>query len=91
MVDKAFNMLLNKMECLSDTVNEQDGGISFSINNIGEYMFNRQPTSKQLWASSPITGPCRFNIKEDQWIHYKNNLSLSKYLDMEISQIKKQA
>lgn len=87
MIDRGFNYILDKMEPLSDNITEQEGSLSVNIKDLGEYLFNRQPVSYQLWGSSPITGPSRFNLQGDKWIQEKKNISLQEFLDLEIKNI----
>ncbi|AFN82458.1 frataxin [Encephalitozoon romaleae SJ-2008] len=62
--------------------------LQVKVENVGEYMFNKQPASMQIWTSSPITGPRKFDIyRSYEWIDTKNNISLSKYVEEELKKI----
>ncbi|WUR02733.1 frataxin [Vairimorpha necatrix] len=87
MIDSGFNLILEKLEPYSNNIIENEGSINLSISKIGEYLFNRQPSSLQLWGSSPLTGPSRFRMEEKEWIHEKKNIPLKKYLELEVSDI----
>jgi frataxin len=63
----------------------------------GTYVINKQPPNKQIWLSSPITGPKRFdwvvlgeaqNQKEGggsgEWIYLRDGTTLSELLEQEI-------
>lgn len=66
----------------------KDGNLQVKVENVGEYMFNKQPASMQIWASSPITGPRRFDIHGNyEWIDTKNNVPLSRYVEEELKRI----
>ncbi|ADM10986.1 frataxin [Encephalitozoon intestinalis ATCC 50506] len=66
----------------------KDGNLQIRIEGIGEYMFNKQPAAMQIWASSPITGPRKFDIcKRYEWIDLRNNISLSEYVKEELKKI----
>ncbi len=38
------------------------------------YVLNKQTPNRQIWLSSPISGPSRFEYREDnkEWRHYRN-------------------
>lgn len=63
--------------------------LSWKVASVGEYVFNKQPPMKQLWVSSPITGPARFEMRSGSWIHTKNRKPLSDFLAEEMQEIKK--
>jgi frataxin len=63
----------------------------------GTYVINKQPPNKQIWVSSPITGPKRYDFvmqSEGQdakegtgagdWIYLRDRSSLSELLMTEI-------
>jgi frataxin len=39
----------------------QQGVLTISFPTIGTYVVNKQPPNKQIWLSSPISGPKRFD------------------------------
>jgi frataxin len=47
----------------------QAGVMTIGFPKIGEYVINKQPPNKQIWLSSPKSGPKRFDwvvVSEDQ-------------------------
>lgn len=63
----------------------------------GDYVINKQPPNKQIWLSSPLTGPRRYDwvvISEDQgskqdtavgaWVYLRDGSSLTELLRKEI-------
>lgn len=63
----------------------------------GTYILNKQPPNKQIWLSSPITGPKRFDwvlLSEGQdmkegsgagdWVYIKDNTSLTELVKEEL-------
>lgn len=63
----------------------------------GTYVLNKQPPNKQIWLSSPITGPKRFDwvlLSEGQdmkegsgagdWVYIKDNTSLTDLVKEEL-------
>jgi frataxin len=37
----------------------------------GTYVLNKQPPNQQIWLSSPISGPKRFEPRQNQWINVR--------------------
>lgn len=55
----------------------------------GTYVINRQTPNKQIWLSSPSSGPKRYDYltKLDAWVYKHNNQSLHELLQSEIPAI----
>lgn len=51
----------------------------------GTYVINKQTPNKQIWLSSPISGPKRYDFKEGTWIYKHDGVSLHDTLTMEVS------
>ena len=66
------------------------------ISSKGTYVINKQPPNKQIWLSSPITGPKRFDwvmkdgmqqkegTGEGDWIYLRDGTSLTDLLRDEL-------
>lgn len=57
----------------------------------GTYVINRQTPNQQIWLSSPISGPKRYDLMSGQWIYKHDGVPLHKLLDTEVSQIVKKS
>ncbi|KAL4472712.1 hypothetical protein ABPG74_018661 [Tetrahymena malaccensis] len=65
-----------------------DGVIKVTTQGEKTFVINRQVPNRQIWYSSPVSGPQRFNwdLQEAKWKNQKNE-ELSKLLFKEIDQI----
>ncbi|TPP62369.1 Frataxin regulates mitochondrial iron accumulation [Fasciola gigantica] len=56
---------------------------------VGTYIINRQAPNKQLWLSSPLSGPKRYDflINKGKWIYKHDGTALHNLLNKEISDI----
>ncbi|PAV82884.1 hypothetical protein WR25_21152 [Diploscapter pachys] len=54
---------------------------------IGTYVINKQSPNRQIWLSSPISGPKRYDLVEEKWIYSHNGESLHSLLNREFRQI----
>ncbi|CAG7920845.1 unnamed protein product [Penicillium olsonii] len=74
-----FNVLLAHLETAqeegADIEGEYSAGVlNVSVPAIGTFVLNKQPPNKQIWLSSPITGPKRFDwIVEGDYMHEKQD------------------
>lgn len=68
----------------------QDGILTVALGNYGTYVINRQTPNKQIWLSSPVSGPKRYDLvlkDGGHWVYKHDGISLHKLLQEEISKI----
>lgn len=53
----------------------------------GTYVINRQTPNKQIWLSSPISGPKRYDFNSSKWIYKHDGVSLHELLTSELTNI----
>ncbi|KAK1834523.1 hypothetical protein QBC39DRAFT_18044 [Podospora conica] len=94
--DEFMDRLLSQLEVLEETADDVDIEYSAGVLNIrlgpdvGTYVVNKQPPNKQIWLSSPKSGPKRYDYvimgdgqheKQDtavgEWLYLRDNSSLS--------------
>ncbi|KAL1835503.1 hypothetical protein VTJ49DRAFT_6587 [Mycothermus thermophilus] len=95
--------LLSRLEELQDTredvdVEYSDGVLTLKLGpDVGTYVINKQPPSKQIWWSSPVSGPKRYDYvvlgesqyeKQDtatgDWVYLRDGSTLNKIIRDEI-------
>ena len=64
-ISDKFNELLEDHEKLAggDTT-LSDGVLTVKLSQFGIYVLNKQTPNKQIWLSSPVSGPYRYDICE---------------------------
>lgn len=68
----------------------QDGVLTVNFGEPhGTYVINRQTPNKQIWLSSPKSGPKRYDFVNSQWIYKHDGKSLHELLNNEIPGIVK--
>ncbi|PGH27283.1 iron donor protein CyaY [Polytolypa hystricis UAMH7299] len=103
--DRYFNVLMAELELRqeegSDIELEYSAGVmNITVPAIGTYVLNKQPPNKQIWLSSPISGPKRFDwvLQSDQmnekegtgdvisgeWIYLRDGSNLITLLNKEL-------
>ncbi|CAD5116897.1 DgyrCDS5740 [Dimorphilus gyrociliatus] len=55
----------------------------------GTYVINKQSPNKQIWLSSPLSGPKRYDFLDNRWIYKHDSSCLHDLLSKEISEILK--
>ncbi|TIA87488.1 hypothetical protein E3P99_03128 [Wallemia hederae] len=97
--DKVFDSLVETLESLieeggfavadSSEVEFNSGVLTLSLDKHGTYVINKQPPTRQIWVSSPISGPRRYEYDSAQntWLDVRDGSSLNGLLDGELSPI----
>jgi len=92
--DKTMDHLLENLEELVDGVGTpgyeveyHSGVLTLSLGSHGTYVVNKQPPNKQIWLSSPFSGPKRYDYMEDEdeWIYSRDGRTLHGLLSDELS------
>ncbi|KAI9298870.1 Frataxin, partial [Neoconidiobolus thromboides FSU 785] len=94
--EQSLSNLLDQLEELiqeegDDTFDLEysSGVLTLKLGNLGTYVINKQPPNKQIWLSSPISGPKRydFDTKSNLWFYSRDGESLDSILSKELSQL----
>ncbi|KAF9175527.1 Mitochondrial chaperone Frataxin [Mortierella sp. AD010] len=83
-----FEDLGDEYEIPGYDVEYQSGVMTLKLGDKGTYVVNKQPPNKQLWLSSPTTGPKRYDYdsKHRKWFYSRDRHTLKYLLDTEISE-----
>ncbi|KAH6917624.1 Frataxin [Coprinopsis sp. MPI-PUGE-AT-0042] len=93
--DTTMDSLLESLEELLDgianpsfEVEYHSGVLTLSMGEHGTYVINKQPPNKQIWLSSPVSGPKRYDYSEelDDWIYSRDGRPMGELLNTELSQ-----
>ncbi|KAK4111077.1 Frataxin [Canariomyces notabilis] len=101
--DEYLDRLLSRLEEIQDEREEVDVEYSSGVmtvtfgQDVGTYVINKQPPNKQIWLSSPKSGPKRYdyvivgegqNDKQDTatgaWVYLRDGSTLDELLDKEL-------
>ncbi|KAI9204069.1 uncharacterized protein BJ171DRAFT_424725 [Polychytrium aggregatum] len=96
--DEYLDSVAHHLEELGDEIELEgfdvlfaNGVITLKLGSKGTFVLNKQPPNKQIWLSSPISGPMRFDLIEDngrtQWIYHRGNVKLTELLNKELTQL----
>ncbi|GBG69156.1 hypothetical protein CBR_g3856 [Chara braunii] len=65
------------------------GVLTLSLGSMGTYVLNKQAPNRQIWLSSPISGPSRFDYTKETgtWVSARTGAELPSLLKEELSQL----
>lgn len=66
-----------------------NGVLTASVDNENTYVINKQTPNRQIWLSSPISGPKRFDYVANEWIDTRTKVELRRFLSDELSHLLK--
>ncbi|KAK3165644.1 hypothetical protein QOZ80_1AG0035940 [Eleusine coracana subsp. coracana] len=94
LADETIHDLLEKLEEYGDSV-QMDGFdidygnqvLTLRLGNLGTYVVNKQAPNRQIWLSSPVSGPSRFDWDEEtsSWVYKRTGAK--QLLEKEISEL----
>ena len=68
----------------------QDGVLSINMGDLGTFVLNIQAPNRQIWLSSPISGPARYNFESSTrtWVNNRNEEQvLERLLSEELTEL----
>lgn len=88
--DEYLETLADELETLAEDNPQVDAELSHGVLTLvlppyGTYVINKQPPNQQIWLSSPVSGPKRFDLIKSRWITLRDNSSLTETLETELS------
>ncbi|ODQ81468.1 hypothetical protein BABINDRAFT_6166 [Babjeviella inositovora NRRL Y-12698] len=90
LADVYLESFVDEVEALGEQYPEIDieltqGVMTFALPPNGVYVINKQPPNKQIWLSSPISGPKRYDLVKGQWTSLRDNSLLTNLMAAEIA------
>ncbi|WOG91709.1 hypothetical protein DCAR_0310959 [Daucus carota subsp. sativus] len=96
LADSAIHHLLEKIEDYGDSVDIDGFDIDYGnqvltvkFGNLGTYVLNKQTPNRQIWMSSPVSGPSRFDWDQSAqaWVYRRTKEYLFNILESELAQL----
>ncbi|CAO3641199.1 unnamed protein product [Cunninghamella blakesleeana] len=94
--DKTLNHMVDILEAVGDETDLEDFDLEYSqgvmtlkLGEHGTYVINKQPPNKQIWLSSPKSGPMRYDYDATQhkWFYHRDNHTIDELLNKELGEI----
>jgi frataxin len=88
LADHTMETLLEGYEALAEDIPEIDCDLSQGVFTLvmppnGTYVINKQPPNKQIWLSSPLSGPKRYDWVDGKWTYSRDLSTLGEVLRAE--------
>ncbi|KAL1534616.1 ferroxidase [Salvia divinorum] len=96
LANSTIHDLLEKLEEYGDSVDidgfDVDYGnevLTLKLGDLGTYVINKQTPNRQIWMSSPVSGPSRFDWDQiaKAWIYKRTKQNLFKVLETELEKL----
>ncbi|KAI9230515.1 MAG: hypothetical protein DHS80DRAFT_21312 [Piptocephalis tieghemiana] len=94
--DRTMEYILEYLEDLGDELDlpgydvvYSSGVLTLNLGTNGVYVLNKQPPNRQIWLSSPLSGPKRYDFDEEhrRWFYSHDQTTLDALLSEELSQL----
>ncbi|CAF0818714.1 unnamed protein product [Didymodactylos carnosus] len=83
-----FEYIIDKYKLSTDyDVTYSNGVLTVDLGQNGTYVVNKQTPNRQIWLSSPRSGPRRYDYIQNQWLYKHDHITLHELLTNEISEI----
>lgn len=85
-----LELLCDELEQLSEDYPQVDAELNHGVMTLSvapgkTYVINKQPPNKQIWLSSPVSGPKRYDLIGGKWTTLRDGSELTVLLDKELS------
>lgn len=93
--DATMDSLLESLEVVIDAIDKDEyeveyssGVLTLKLGDHGTYVINKQPPNKQIWLSSPFSGPKRYDYSAEQnvWYYARDGRRLDHLLNQELTE-----
>ncbi|KAH6560898.1 hypothetical protein BASA62_010181 [Batrachochytrium salamandrivorans] len=100
LADQCVHSLQDVLEELGDSIELKgfdvvysSGVLSLKLGHLGTFVINKQPPTKQIWLSSPVSGPKRYDYDSEtgKWIYFRDGHSIDELMNRELSDLLKQS
>ncbi|XP_020672749.1 frataxin, mitochondrial [Dendrobium catenatum] len=94
--DSTLYNLQEKFEEYGDSIQSDGFDIDFGnqvltlkLGNLGTYVINKQTPNRQIWLSSPVSGPSRFDWDQTHkaWVYRRTKANLLSLLEDEVESL----
>ncbi|GAB5579680.1 frataxin [Prionailurus iriomotensis] len=91
LAERTLDSLAEFFEDLADkpyTLKDYDSGVlTVKLGgDLGTYVINKQTPNKQIWLSSPSSGPKRYDWTGESWVYAHDGVSLHQLLTTELTE-----
>ncbi|EFJ48187.1 mitochondrial matrix protein frataxin [Volvox carteri f. nagariensis] len=89
--NETLDALVEKLEAYVEDKDVEGGDVEYSqgvltvkLGKYGTFVINKQTPNRQIWLSSPVSGPFRFDYVNGRWNYNRDGRDLVRQLEQEI-------
>lgn len=94
--DHSLGELFSSLEDVIEEAGLPDADLEYSqgvmtidLGKPGTYVINKQSPNKQLWMSSPVSGPARYDWSDGLWVYKRDGHVMTDKLEDELKKLLK--
>jgi frataxin len=84
---EAFEELLDGIDLEESDIELSQGVLTLKLGDLGTYVINKQTPNRQIWMSSPLSGPVRYDFEKGSWVYLRDGHHLHRRLQDELEKL----
>lgn len=91
LADHTLEDLLDRLEVYLEGLDLDEADIEYSqgvltmkLGRLGTYVLNKQTPNRQIWMSSPVSGPVRYDFYKGSWMYHRDGHRMHERLEREL-------
>ncbi|BDA43583.1 probable frataxin, mitochondrial [Coccomyxa sp. Obi] len=84
---ETMDALVENEDVPDSDVEYSQGVLTIKLGPNGTYVYNKQTPNRQIWMSSPVSGPVRYDYMDGRWIYRHDDHELMDRLRSELSDL----
>jgi frataxin len=84
---EVLEALVEDLDVDGGDVEYTQGVLTIKLGKHGTYVLNKQTPNRQIWLSSPVSGPFRYDSSNGRWVSPRDGRDMVKQLEEEMEQL----
>jgi len=92
--DHTLDLLWDRLEAYLEDLGLENADVEFGqgvltvrLGDRGTYVLNKQTPNQQIWMSSPLSGPVRYDFIDGQWVYHRDGHEMLQRLQSEFGRL----
>jgi frataxin len=75
---------LESLDLEDSDIEHSQGVVTLKLGALGTYVINKQTPNRQIWMSSPVSGPVRYDYHKGGWVYRRDGHAMHGRLASEL-------